>query len=92
MTVAKAQCFARDLANTRGGVATPQYLEDRAAEVRSPLLLPLLLPLPLLLLLPPLLLPPLPSLPSRRQRWRRRLLLGWPWEVAAPLPAGVARD
>lgn len=31
--IAAGQCAARDLANTRAGVATPQYMEDRAAEL-----------------------------------------------------------
>jgi leucyl aminopeptidase len=33
--VAKGQCAAKDLANTRAGVATPQYMEDRAAQLVS---------------------------------------------------------
>lgn len=31
--IAAGQCATRDLANTRAGVATPQYMEDRAAEL-----------------------------------------------------------
>ena len=31
--VAKGQCTARDLVNTRAGVATPQYMQERAEEL-----------------------------------------------------------
>ena len=31
--VAVGQCAAKDLANTRAGVATPQYMEDRAVQL-----------------------------------------------------------
>ena len=33
--IASGQCAARDLANTRAGVATPQYMEDRAADLAA---------------------------------------------------------
>jgi len=33
ITSAKATAYARDLTNTRGSVATPDYMEDRVREL-----------------------------------------------------------
>lgn len=33
VAIAQGQCLARDMANTRAGIADPQYMEDRAKEL-----------------------------------------------------------